>query len=235
MLGIEDYGSDNDSDNEEATDPLPPSYPTSKKSSISLPPPSNSKPSSSKSSSLSLPKTKRTKKITIGLPALPGDNNEGDDRDEDERPVAKKPRLESGAGASSLLSMLPAPKQKVPAVVAPERVLGGGKGPGLVFNMSRPSTTPAPISVSDEDTNVSEAPSDDHILKESEGESSKTSAVSFLPPSLKSGRSNISVEEGKAPPRTAPQVSAAPAVDFFSLGSFSKQVYIHLFPTLKLS
>jgi hypothetical protein len=35
---------------------------------------------------------------------------------------------------------------------------------------------------------------------------------------LKKGRSNISVEEGKAPPRPAPKVSAAPAVDFFSLG-----------------
>jgi proline-rich protein PRCC len=238
MLGIEDYGSDNDSENEQLTvqSPLIPSPastatatapPSSKKSSISLPPPSNSKHSNSLS--LPPPKTKRMKKITIGLPALPGDTND-DDRDEDERPVAKKPRLESGAGASSLLSMLPAPKQKAPTAVAPERVLGGGKGPGLVFNTSRPSTTPTPINVLDEDTDVLGMPSDDRTATdmESDGKYLKTSAVSFLPPSLKKGRSNISVEEGKAPPGTTPQISAAPAIDFFSLGSsLSKLFYIH--------
>jgi proline-rich protein PRCC len=216
MLGIEDYGSDNDSDTELTPNPPPP--PT-KKSSLSLPPPSKS---NSTGLSLPAPKLKRgPKKITIGLPSLPG---ESDDEDKDERPAAKKPRLDSGSGGkgkSSLLSMLPAPKQKVPVAPAPERVLGGGKGPGLVFNTAKPFIAPALVDPTNDDADASAEADLDALTTNGDLEEepkSKTSSVSFLPPSLKKGRSNISVEEGKAPPRPAPKISAAPAVDFFSLG-----------------
>lgn len=78
--------------------------------------------------------TKRTKKFTIDLPKSTAD---------EERP-AKKARTSKGAGASGLLSMLPAPKQINPTLPPPERILGGGKGPGLIFE--RPSFTPTSVS-----------------------------------------------------------------------------------------
>ena len=223
MLGVEDYGSDNDNDSTPSTSKLPPS-PPAKKSSISLPPPS--KPSGS---GLSLPplKSKRgPKKITIGPPSLPGHTNDSENEG-DESPAAKKPRLDSGssgAGKSSLLSMLPAPKQKVPVIAPPERVLGGGKGLGLVFSTYKPSAAPVSIDTADEvDDPLTKSHSPASVFTmngDSEEEDSKASSVSFLPLSLKKGRSNISLEEGNAPPRPPSQVSAAPAVDFFSLGLF---------------
>lgn len=209
MLSIEDYGSDN-SDSEIDSKPSQPTS-TAKQ-------PSTSKPSSS-GLSLPPPKSKRApKKITVGLPSLPDHPRE---EEEDERPAAKKPRLGSGAGASSLLSMLPAPKQKVPVATAPERVLGGGKGPGLVFNTSsrKSSIMAPPVTDRDYETSVSSDAMPSEIAEET---APQTSSVAFLPPSLKKGRSNISLEEGGMPPRTsaAPKVSAAPAVDFFSLGTY---------------
>ncbi|KAJ7285791.1 mitotic checkpoint regulator, MAD2B-interacting-domain-containing protein [Mycena rebaudengoi] len=133
-------------------------------------------------------------KITIGLPAL--DAVDDDDDLKDERPVAKKPRLEAGAGRSSLLAMLPAPKQKNPVLPAPERVLGGGTGPGLVFNASRPAAT-------------KEAPEPEPEEKEQAADIPETSSTSILfrPASLAKGRANISLEEGNttAPPRTTPK------------------------------
>src|SRR5882762_7999332 len=105
MLGVEDYGSDSDSGNEFTPSTSKQTIP--KKSLISLPP-----PNSGSGLPLPPPKSKRgPKKITIGLPTLPGDS---DDNEDDERPAAKRPRLDSGVGAgkSLLLSMLPAPKQK---------------------------------------------------------------------------------------------------------------------------
>src|SRR6202041_3465510 len=74
--------------------------------------------------------TKRTKKFTIELPKP----SAGED---DEKP-AKKPRLDREAGSSGLVSMLPAPKQKNP--IPSERILGAGRGPGLVFNAKRAKT-----------------------------------------------------------------------------------------------
>ncbi|KAF9454525.1 hypothetical protein P691DRAFT_655906 [Macrolepiota fuliginosa MF-IS2] len=221
MLGLDGYGSgsESESDNEkqQATKPQPPvaSAPDASKSSINLPPPSSNGASSSKIS-LPLPKTTKRapKKITIGLPALPKDENEEKDDIELERPAAK--RQKTGAGTSSLLFMLPAPKQKAPVAQQQERVLGGGKGPGLVFN-SRPSAAPAPTVVVEE----ADEEKDGEEAEVAPAEPLKpSSSLPFLPPSLAKGKANISLEDNpKAPVRTPlPSVSAAPAVDFFSLG-----------------
>ncbi|KAG1905796.1 mitotic checkpoint regulator, MAD2B-interacting-domain-containing protein [Suillus fuscotomentosus] len=187
MLGIEDYGSDVDSENEASPSVSFPKAPVpapSKPSGLSLPAP--------KSSSLSLPpptKTKRTKKIEITLPSLPSN-----DSDTDDRPPAKKPRITSskGAGTSSLLNMLPAPTQPLP--VKPkkaERMLGGGNGPGLVFH--------APVS----------------MQEDGEGDGEEAS-MSFLPLSIKKGKSNVNLDHEDYQPQ-AP--SKGPAVNFFSLGT----------------
>ena len=206
MLGVEGYGSDA-SDSEADEQPTIKAPSKSVSGGLALPPP---KASSSLSIPAPITKKRAPKKITIGLPSLPDHPREDE---EDERPVAKKPRLGAGAGASSLLGMLPAPKQKAPVMAAPERVLGGGKGPGLVFNNSRSSTAYTPSEVQQDD-----APSTSYepIAADEPTESSSL----FLPPSLKKGRSNISLEEGGMPsrPSTGPKVAAVPTVDFFSLG-----------------
>jgi proline-rich protein PRCC len=132
MLGIEDYGSGDDSDGEEGK--VPKSSPKApqaiSKSSLSLPPPK------------SAPQPKRVpKRIAINVPAP----KSGDDEEEEESP-AKKPRLDvrSCGNKSSLTSLLPAPKQKaVPP--ATQKVLGGGGGPRLVFSSSQqPRAVPSP-------------------------------------------------------------------------------------------
>ncbi|KAF9013856.1 mitotic checkpoint regulator, MAD2B-interacting-domain-containing protein [Cyathus striatus] len=190
MLGIEGYGSDADSDSE-----------------ISIP----TKPVQSQ------PKPKRPKKITIGLPDLPPLKDEYGDL-EVENPPSKKPRI--GAGSSSLLSMLPAPKQKTPLAPPQERTLGAGKGPGLVFNTSiTRSSGPIPHSIEKSDT--SEPNARDNTT---EAVQSSTSSFSFLPPSVSKGKSNISLEDETTSKRPAvPSVTPSkPAVDFFSLGITSK-------------
>ncbi|KAJ6547593.1 mitotic checkpoint regulator, MAD2B-interacting-domain-containing protein [Mycena capillaripes] len=198
-LGLGDYGSDSehgeDSDNDAPVVSLPAKV---------------SKPVLSTKMALPPPKQKRgPKKVTIGLPTLNPVDDDADDL-RDERPAAKKPRLEAGAGKSSLVSMLPAPKQKNPVLPAPERVLGGGNGPGLVFNAPRPSGKTA----------MSAAAESEEQSQDGEPSTSSSTSFSFRPPSLAKGRSNISLEEGatNAPARTIPKVSAVPAVDFFSLG-----------------
>ncbi|KAJ7452389.1 mitotic checkpoint regulator, MAD2B-interacting-domain-containing protein [Mycena galericulata] len=196
-LGLGDYGSDSenggDSDNDSGVLAALPktskSVPISTPSKMALPP----------------PKQKRgPKKVTIGLPTLNPVDDDGDDL-KDERPVAKKPRLEAGAGMSSLVSMLPAPKQKNAVLPAPARVLGGGGGPGLVFNTPSHAKGTPTMEASDD----------------VEPSTASSTSISFHPPSLAKGRSNISLEEGttNAPPRTTPKVSVAPVVDFFSLGT----------------
>ncbi|KAF7338274.1 hypothetical protein MVEN_02052800 [Mycena venus] len=191
-LGLGDYGSDSENGGDSDNDTPVPSV----SAKMLKPAPSTTK--------MALPPPKQKKKVTIGLPALKPMDDETDDL-KDERPPAKKPRLEAGAGKSSLLSMLPAPKQKNPVLPPPERVLGGGSGPGLVFNTSRPTAKEVSTEA-------------DGGQQEASAAESSTS-FSFRPPSLAKGRSNISLEEGatNAPPRTAPKVSSAPAVDFFSL------------------
>ncbi|KAI0670335.1 mitotic checkpoint regulator, MAD2B-interacting-domain-containing protein [Trametes maxima] len=235
MLGVEGYGSDSDNASDvETTQNTPPAGSTSslatklpapaKKSAFSLPPPSNSASSSKAASGLSLPppKPKRgPKKISIGLPALSKDD---DGSDHDERPAAKKPRLESGAGSSGLLSMLPAPKNKAPVIPAPERVLGAGRGPGLVFK-SAPSaparTTTVEDAEDDEDTRPNDT-LDSSVSAILEEKPESKPSLPFMPTSVKRGKANVSVEEKLSAPLARPSVSAAPLVDFFSLGSTSK-------------
>ncbi|THU89513.1 hypothetical protein K435DRAFT_286159 [Dendrothele bispora CBS 962.96] len=176
MLGLDDYGSGSESDE-----------PTQKEL---------QKPSVSKTA-------KPKKKITIGLPALkPAEEDEL----KDERPPAKRPRLETGKGSSALFSMLPAPKQKDPISQPTERVLGGGKGPSLVFGASPSSSAAFGTQSADED-----------ITNSDNNTSSKS--TSLLPPSLGKGRSNISLD---GPAKKPPAVTAAPPVDFFSLGSSTR-------------
>ncbi|KAJ6596934.1 mitotic checkpoint regulator, MAD2B-interacting-domain-containing protein [Mycena vulgaris] len=195
-LGLGDYGSDSENGDE-----------SDNETGVALPP-AKSIPSTPSKMALPPPKQKRgPKKVTIGLPTLRPREDDPDDL-HDQRPAAKKPRLEAGAGMSSLVAMLPAPKQKNPVLPPPARVLGGGGGPGLVFNAPRPTVKEASTAEGQQQA------------EDAEPTASSTS-FSFRPPSLAKGRSNISLEEGatKAPPRTATKVSPAPTVDFFSLGA----------------
>lgn len=236
------YGSDSDSD----SGSLPPqpapkatasaSTAPSKKSSLALPPPTAASGSKAGSATSSSKPKKGPKKITIDLPALPQD---GSDDDDESRPAAKKPRLDSGSGAgkSSLFSMLPAPKLKAPVKTpaTAERVLGGGGRPGLVFNASRTSSVPQPSAAPPilEDTvqDEEEEESGDVTAAKPEAASSSkaASSIPFLPPSLKKGRANISLEENARPtPKPSAQpssskaaISAAPPVDFFALGIYT--------------
>lgn len=216
MLGVENYGSDNESGDESISTTKLPVASTSKQPTssrkptggfgLALPPPSAG--ASSKS-------TKKTKKIAIGLPSLSKTSDDEADA-QDDQPPTKKARLESGAGRSSLLSMLPAPKQKTLALPKPERVLGGGQGPGLVFNASRSSAAaPAPPTAGeDADEGI-----ENGAIPGSGGDQVSAPSTFLLPPSLRKGKANVSLEDSA--PRstsTSKPVSSAPAVDFFSLG-----------------
>jgi proline-rich protein PRCC len=200
MLGIEDYGSGSDNDE---------SPPTA----ISLPPPT------------AQPKLRRPpKKIAIRLPNIKDDE---DDDLKDERPVAKKPRLQSGAGSSALLSMLPQPKQKNPLPPSSERVrvLGGGRGPGLVFNTVPQSATFSLDTYDDDRT-------EDQVTNGGAASDSQHATVPhpFLPPSLAKGKPSISVEADSATSRPTSQPrNAAPAIDFFSLGLFLRSTHMLLY------
>lgn len=218
MLGIEDYGSGSDSNESDCEE-----------SSVTL---LTEKTPASSNPSTSRPK-RPLKKITIGLPSLSPNKDDQDDALKDERPVAKKPRLQSGAGASSLLSILPAPKQKnpLPSSSDRERVLGGGKGPGLVF-----STPAQSVNGASDIHGHYHNDTEDHA--DPPPASSSTDAVSqhstgphlFLPPSLAKGKPSISAEEGIDIPRTRPR-NPTPAIDFFSLEGSTKTA----FPTASTS
>jgi hypothetical protein len=112
-------------------------------------------------------------------------------------------------------------------VPVPERVLGGGNGPGLVFNTPRT----AHRNESDEDAASGES---HRFMKEAAHTPEVLStSSSFVPSSLTKGRSNISIEEGgksKPPAHAAtPKMSSAPSVDFFSIGYFqnSSTTFVH--------
>ncbi|KDQ33329.1 hypothetical protein PLEOSDRAFT_153012 [Pleurotus ostreatus PC15] len=215
LSGLGDYGSGSESEDERAPLPAPvkpktAAKPAAKSSSLALPPPSADK--------VSAPKARKPKKIAIGLPSLPSLPQDDDSDDlKDDRPPAKKPRLGSGAGASSLLSMLPTPKRKVPVATVPERVLGGGRGPGLVFNTA---STPAlvPTSKEPEDEEQDNAPGPEATPSK---DATPSTPVSFMPVSISKRRPNISVEEEGRRPIAPPRPNAAPAMDFFGLGATS--------------
>jgi proline-rich protein PRCC len=190
MLGLDDYGSDSDS----------------------------SRPGSPRAGTTfhkSLPKSRRApKKITIALPTI---SSKDDNEEEDfERPAKKR----KTAGVSSLLSILPTPKQSIP--VPPQRVLGRGfKGRGLAVRSQSctESTTLAETTAQgDETESTSTASKADDLSK-------NPSTTLFRPTSLAKGRKNISVEEHsinqprtEKPPLQKPSTSSEPAVDFFSIG-----------------
>ncbi|KAF8636570.1 hypothetical protein AX17_003381 [Amanita inopinata Kibby_2008] len=218
MLGIEDYGSDSGSEEKDQVQ-----TPVQAKS-IALPAPSQS---TSTIAATTKVKAKRLKKITIGLPSLPASQDDEDGEGAD-GPPAKRLRR-TGVGGSSLLSMLPAPKQIKPVPAQPERILGSKAGPGLVFNVSQPSSSPAvTITASDEGTfkdgQRNQVLSDDERMIESTG---KSLATSFLPPSLARGRPNISLEEvtkaATAPHTMSSKSTSTPSTDFFSLDSVSNK------------
>ena len=211
---VDSYGSDNSDSGDEYNIPPQPN----KSTSFSLPPPSHtSKPGSSKLT-LAAPKTKKApKKIAIDLPALPKDDSA--DRDSDEARPAKKPRTETrGAGSSALFSRLPAPKLAAPVKPAPERILGSGKGPGLVFSNTLPQRT--------QDTSGTLADVDSQPSLDVAEEQSMS--LPFTPVSVMKGKANVSLEEsfshGGVGARSS---STSAAVDLFSL-STSHHVPVHL-------
>jgi len=213
---VDSYGSDssdNNSGDEHTSRPRSPPR-RNKSTSHSLPP---SHPSASGSSSLNLPtpKVKRApKKIAIDLPALPKDNSP-DNGSEDVRP-AKKPRTDSrGAGSSTLFSKLPAPKLAAPVKAAPERILGGGKGPGLVFN-NAPSQRTQDTSGTSSNVDLQDSPEVTEVEQ-------SASSLPFTPVSVRRGKANVSLEGSEK----APDPSFTGGADIFSLRMYYRS-FIHL-------
>jgi len=216
---VDTYGSDssdNNSGDEHTSRPRSPPR-RNKSTSLPLPPPSHSSASGSSSLNLPAPKVKKApKKIAIDLPALPKDNSPDNDR-EDARP-AKKPRTDSrGAGSSALFSKLPAPKLAAPVKTAPERILGSGKGPGLVFNNTQSqrtqdtSRTPPNVELQDspEVTEVEQS----------------ASSLPFIPAPVRKGKANVDLEGSSSD--KAPDPPSIDGADVFSL-RVSYRFLIHL-------
>ena len=197
MLGLDDYGSGSESESEHENPNVSRPQLVPNLSSNSLPIKSTTK--------------RAPKKITIGLPALLKDEDEENDDLELEKPALKRQKM-SGAGVSGLLSMLPAPQQRKAAPhqqqQEEQRVLGGGKGPGLVFD----SKSSVPALKTKQEEGKDEEPTMSTV-------SNGGSSLPFLPPSLVKGKANVSLEDGpKKEIPTKPAYPAAPAVDFFSIG-----------------
>ena len=215
---VDAYGSDS-SDNNSGDEHIPhsrPPPPQNKSTSLSLPTPSH--PSASGSSNptvptLPAPRAKRApKKIAIDLPALPKESP-ADNVGEDARP-AKKPRTDNhGAGSSALFSKLPAPKLAAPVKAAPERILGSGRGPGLVFN------APLQRSYDASDSGVSSVQDSLDVMEE------QSTSLPFMPTSVRKGKANISLEDSSFENALGP---SPPAIaDPFSL-SVSHRFLVHL-------
>src|SRR5713226_5347780 len=215
---VDAYGSDssdNNSGDEHTPQPRPPPR-QSKSTSPSRPPPSHSSTSGSSSLNLPAPKVKKApKKIAIDLPALPKDSSANNDG-EDGRP-AKKPRMDSrSAGSSALFSKLPAPKMAAPVKTAPERILGSGKGPGLVFD-SAPSQRTQDTSRISPDVNLQDSSQITEVEQ-------SASSLPFTPASVRKGKANVSLECSSSV--RAPDPSSVVA-DIFSL-SVSYHFLIYL-------
>jgi len=199
MLGLDDYGSGSESENEHEN-------PRATQPQLIPNPSSDSLPIKS------ITKRAPKKKITIELPALLKDRDEEIDDLELEKPALKRQKKMSGAGVSSLLSILPAPQQRkaVPHQQQQEeqRVLGGGKAPGLVFD----SKSSVPASKTKQEGGEEEGPTMSTV-------SNGGSSLPFLPPSLIKGKANVSLEDDpKKKVHTKPAYPTAEAVDFFSIG-----------------
>jgi proline-rich protein PRCC len=207
-------GSDNNSGDEHTSRSRSPRR--NKSTSLSLPP-SHSSASGSSSLNLPTPKVKRApKKIAIDLPALPKVNSPDNDS-EDARP-AKKPRTDSrGAGSSALFFKLPAPKMAAPVKAAPERILGSGKGPGLVFN-NAPSQRTQDTSRTSSNFDLQDSPEGTEVEQ-------SASSLPFTPTSVRKGKPNISLEDPSS--EKAPDPSSTGGADIFSL-RVSYHFLIHL-------
>lgn len=207
MLGLDGYGSGDDSDRGSP-------QPSQQKPSVQPVKPDLPKNTASSSK-------RPTKKITVALPSITPCKDGSDGEIDTGRPVKKQ---KIGAGVSSLLSMLPTPKEVNPTAPT-QRVLGGGSGRGLIFQTQ--SFTES------SDTYPSHSSGD--LLPEIQPTSTDSAPVApptlFRPTSLAKGKRNISLEEtninqtsSSAPtvPLSAPSRPAAPAADFFSFSSISK-------------
>ena len=201
MLGI-DYNSDSDSDSEQRQPSSPKLLASStirkpSNGGLSLPAPKLTSSENGKK-----PGAPKPKKIVVALPKL--EKRASDDEDEDEKPATKRPKLGGSGGSSSLFSMLPAPKKSGLSLPPPQRVLGGGKS-GVAFAGTGTSNKAAAADdgppVDDDEVEAGPAP--------------PQTATSLIPPSLLlKGKG-----KAKAKPPTTP-ISAAPAIDFFSLGEY---------------
>lgn len=181
MLGLDAYGSDSDSDNsgdyKPEIKPAPPGLVPHKSSgSLAnlLPQPKKAvpttvTPATASKSGLNLPAPKSTKSkrkegpVKITVEALKP--TETDDEPQAKRPRLDKPVKATGAGSSSLLNLLPAPKKD--ALAAP---------------VVKPSVLGAASSGADHGVNLDASAS---VLPANDDENSD---LSFLPPALRKPR-----------------------------------------------
>lgn len=207
---VDAYGSDNsENSGDEYTPQSHSSTQKNKSTSLSLPASSHSSRPEPSNLALPAPKVKKgPKKIAIDLPAIPKDDSANHDNDE-ARP-AKKPRTDTrGAGSSALFSKLPAPKSAAPVKSTPERILGSGKGLGLVFN------NPLPQRIQD----ASDTPANVDLEATLE-DKDKSVSLPFTPASVRKGKANISLEEFSSKiTMKAPGPSPPVATDLFSLST----------------
>lgn len=221
MLGLDDYNSGSDDEQSE----LPSQVKAKSKSTLlSQLPPTTKKVSSVANghstkkdlSGLNLPpptaKKSGAKKIVLDFGKAEGN---GFDDVEPEQPVAKKPRLAGPSGASSLLSMLPAPKKSTSELSAPLKVLGSGSRPALNFS-SRSHISGTPVPTSPESKMEEKGEDDGEELEEK-----PTTSTSMLPPSLLKSMSKSGIAKGATGQSDANGASSKklPAIDFFSLGA----------------
>lgn len=197
--GLEGYGSDQ-SDSESSSNPiqLQAAASSPKKSTFSLPPPTNTNAAKSRSLQPSKSRSKRPV-FTVAKPSGAYSDGEGDGKER----ASKKPRLDSrtAAGSSSLLAMLPAPSKAAPVSTASPQILGaaaqGGGRTGVLMTFNKHT-------VQDEsngcDTQITDA--------------IEPKSTTLLPPSLTRGKT-----KPPAPPKESTFAPQVPSVDFFSLGS----------------